>query len=257
VPVYTYVTVTDSYGYGHQERRQVGTTQEWQNVGFTKSEWGRVDQGGGRFSYPRESTHYRRELEDADEHQTVEMWSQNEEVAYTSWEDVGPPIALPDVTVAHATFNVTYDRDIEMQLAIESTRARLLTEAQTYGTETHVYDVPEIPGLPDRLSGAVRDSDVKWLKIWGSPFGYLIWGLAFITGFQAVVECLISMTTGDCTVEYVKRMNRGTALRCGYGATDDSAVAFEVARYELKQSTEEEPSLDPGAPTGTIELSLV
>ena len=134
------------------------TEEQYQDTFY--SEWGRVDQGGGKFSRKYVSTNkiiYRITSEEKE----VETWSNEKELKIGSWRDDTQFVSSYNTSILSIEFNFQFNLDDDAKSDLNKLKSEMEREAKTHDTEVEVNEDFEIPGFKEYIVCRAQDTTCK------------------------------------------------------------------------------------------------
>ena len=126
----------------------LGTGEEYEKTIY--SDWGRVDQGGGKFNRKYVSSDNIKYVI-SNEEKEVETWKNEKEMRYNSWRDdtqFVPNNNAPDLKVY---FNFKFNLYNDAENDLKNLKEEIKREAKTHDTEVEVKEVYSIPGFKYKI----------------------------------------------------------------------------------------------------------
>ena len=170
----------------------------------TYSEWGRVDQGGGKFKifYDNDDQYiYERQIEKRE----VETWSKTSEFKYNSWKDDTNYINNNNATILNVNFKTEFNFNDDTKKNIEDLKSELNEEAKPHDSETKITEIFTVPGLKKRVSCLPKNTtktDILYLiiSIIFSLFGYSTFVNFFVYYKEEYCEVTIKKSVASSNI---------------------------------------------------------
>ena len=151
------------------------------------SEWGRVDQGGGKLEENYESNeNYRYEI--TTEKKRVETWKEESELKYTSWKDDTNFFNQDNAPVLSVNFDFKFNLYNDTENDLKKLKSEKSIEAMPHDTKIEIKEVFSIPGFKEKIICRPRDTiliDLLYLLI---AFIFSIIGFSSFVNFFAYYE---------------------------------------------------------------------
>lgn len=169
-----------------KERLHFLRTQEM-HTDTIYSDWGRVDQGGGKFIKKFESNDKCR-YEITKEEKEVETWNKEEELKYTSWEDNTNFISNFYEPVLGVNFKTEFILNDDTKNDIENLKTQMNEEAKTHDTETEISEIFTVTRLKEKVACLPKDNFMINLIYLFIAFIFTIFGFSSFVNFFIFYE---------------------------------------------------------------------
>ena len=219
--VYRYETsyYSDGSSYTHKYFDHYETDYEYRTTHY--SDWGRVDQGGGRF-YSCPGSHSSRYDKDV-EYRTVETWRREKEYKYKSWQDETRSITnLVYCTIVEATFSPHIIFDKESKDIMNLMKDDLYKEGKRHDTDVYTYDNFTYPQFITKHTCSLNDEEYQRIKNkFSRKRWYFTWIILFILGYSSLLESYARYEIGKVPIVITKSVSSVLNKRANYNTYDD------------------------------------
>jgi hypothetical protein len=256
----------------HIETRQVADEYAWERIGQNEnrnpndpfshmwmfkrryfSSWERADRGGGHFL--RRPGTPRNRIDMHTESRRVVTWTQDERFHYESWEEEGEPVRFPNVMSVRIIFTTSLVLDREAAAQLESLRQALRQEGRRHDTTVELVEDVDFPELVDEIDGTLKDGELeRHRRTWGGPLGSLLWMLAWLTGYQAVIECFNTFSIADMEILLVKSISGNQGMRARFLEPDRVAGERAIHAESFARLFGRDGILEPLSAQGESEM---
>ena len=200
------------------------------------SNWGRVDEGGGRFlSPPGKASH---KYEERTETRTVETFRKELEYKYTSWQDNTENInnikycPIIDVYFSHIFY---FDETSENILA--KMKRELKSEAYKYDTNIKSYEIFTVPNFSYTHVCCLDKDEYQRIKNkYNNKKGYIMWTISFLLGYSSIFETFARYEIGKEKIKIGKTISKRNDKRASYFKNDTNLpeISISFVRTELQ-----------------------
>ena len=166
-----------------KERKPFLRTEERHDHTFY-SEWGRVDQGGGKFKEKFESSGDIKYVFTIKEKE-VQTWEKEQELKYSSWKDDTNFISNYDEPILGLVFKLEFNLYNDTENDLKNLKSELSREAKEHDTKIEVNEEFTIPGFKEKIECSPKNTFLLDLL-------YLLIAFIFsLIGFSSIVNFFI------------------------------------------------------------------
>ena len=164
------------------------------------SDWGRVDQGGGKFKYNYDSTDkiiYRITSEEKE----VETWSDEKEMKYGSWRDDTQFVSSYNASIICIEFDFKFNLYNDAENDLNNLKSEMKREGKTHDTEVEVKEDYTIPEFKKKIVCRAQDSTCSDL------INLLITFIFSTIGYSSVVNFCVYYEEKDVKATIIKSIS--------------------------------------------------
>jgi hypothetical protein len=154
----------------------------------------------------------------------VVTYTNSREFVYTSWEEIGHPIALNVNPILHAIFIPKFVLDSSANSDLADLEARMWNEGRMHDVHVSVTVSRDVPDFTYSAVGSVRGEVPDYMQYMNSRLGIVLWVFMFLLGYQSAYECLWCMSGERMKMRMVKLMSGSSKLRAEFRRKDEFAA---------------------------------
>ena len=164
------------------------------------SNWGRVDQGGGKFSQKYVSTD-KISYEITSEEKEVETWKDEKEMKYGSWRDDTQFVSSYNASIICIEFDFKFNLYNDAENDLNNLKSEMKREGKTHDTEVEVKEDYTIPEFKKRIVCRAQDSTCSDL------INLLITFIFSTIGYSSIVNFCVYYEEKDVKATIIKSIS--------------------------------------------------
>ena len=164
------------------------------------SDWGRVDEGGGKYKKEGKSL-FDCGYELTVEKREIQAWNKEQEINYNSWQDDTNFISENYVPILKAQFDLKINFDEETKNYIKNLKNELITESKTYDTKYEIIEQFEVPEFKKEILCLPKNDKTKNILLF-------IFGLiSTLCGYCSLINFFFNYKEKLVKIEIVKSVS--------------------------------------------------
>lgn len=207
------------------------------------SEWDRVDNGGGHFTY-NPCCHSASRSEKTVEYKTVKVWERETEYQYVSWQDDTNSLSnVPYFPIIEVSFNHMINLDESARTRLSSIKNSLYNEGLRHDTDVHTYEKFTVPNFKDKIKCILNENEYQRIqKRFSNGCGYAVWIILFILGYSTIFESFARYESGKVKVRIIKNVSDSNDKRATYRNLDQflNPITISYVRTKIQAKAIEE-----------------
>ena len=202
------------------------------------SEWGRVDQGGGKFGKEYISTDDVR-YEIKSQEKEVETWKEERELKYVSWKDDTNFISKYDYPILSVIFESKFNLNNDTENDLKKLKSEINREGKAHDTEVQIKVIFDIPGFKKLIE--CRSKKAFWLDLL-----YLLISFAISSfGYSSLVNFFIFYKKEEVSLTIIKSIANSNIYENPYMKQNKDKNIFNISSDKGGGKSENELKYKP------------
>lgn len=197
------------------------------------SEWGRVDQGGGKFDKEYVSTD-EVTYEIRREEKKVETWKEERELKYISWKDDTNFNSEYDKPILSIYFEFKFNLNDDTKNNLEKLKSEMKREGKAHDTEVEVQEKFSIPGFKDYEE--CRSKNTFLLDLLYLLISFVISSF----GFSSLVNFFVFKEEKELSIIIIKSIASSNIYENPYMKQNKAKDGFNISSNKNGRKSENE-----------------